>query len=65
MAYLMSDKKQEKIYYNSLFFKKGNEETAKDWHEEDFFPFKWKRLVYDSNHNVTFEQNRTIPIVAI
>jgi hypothetical protein len=61
----MPDEKQENIYYNSLFFKKGNEESAKAWHENDFFPSKWKRLVYDSEHNVVFEQNRSIPVVAI
>lgn len=65
MAYLMPDEKQSNIYYNSLFFKKGNEETSKNWHEEDFFPPKWRRLVYDPEHNLIFEQNRSIPIISV
>lgn len=43
MAYLMPNNKQDKVYYNSLFFKKGNEGAAAEFHEEDFFPPEWNR----------------------
>jgi hypothetical protein len=65
MAYLIADKKQENIFFNSLFFKKGYENIAKNWRESDYFPPKWKRLVYDAKRDVIFEQNRSIPVVPI
>jgi hypothetical protein len=65
MAYLMPDEKQANIYYNSLFFKKNNKKLAKDWREQDFFPSKWNRLVYDDERNVIFEQNRSIPVISV
>jgi hypothetical protein len=59
------DEKQDKIFYNSLFFKKGNEETAKVFHEEDFFPLKWQRMVLDLEHNDIKVQDRSIPAITI
>jgi hypothetical protein len=65
MAYLMPDEKQENVFYNALFFKKGNEGSAKAFREEDFFPPKWQRMVLDPEHNEMSTQDRSIPAVTV
>ncbi|KAI6185761.1 hypothetical protein M3Y98_00059200 [Aphelenchoides besseyi] len=45
MSYLMPEEKQQNVYYNSLLFKPNHKDEAADFHEEDFFPSAWNRLV--------------------
>jgi hypothetical protein len=56
MAYLMPDKKQKNIYYNSAFFKDGHEDLKAEWHESDFFPSDWKKI-YNETNSVIVKQN--------
>jgi hypothetical protein len=63
MAYLMPDEKQQNVYYNSLFFKKGYEDRAKKFIAENYYPPKWQRMVLE--HNEIIIQNRSIPAVVI
>lgn len=65
MAYLLPDEKQSRVFYNSMFFKQGNEGTAKGFHEADFFPPEWNRLILDREHNEITVQNRSIPATMV
>ncbi|KAI6171254.1 hypothetical protein M3Y97_01050600 [Aphelenchoides bicaudatus] len=61
MAYLLPDKKQQNIYYNSLVINKHLSHMIKVFREEEFFPVEWSRLVYSVKQDKVFVQDRSIP----
>jgi hypothetical protein len=63
MGYFLPEKKQDNVFYNSMFFKKGNEGAAKEFREEDFFPPKWHRMILDLEHNEIIVQTRSQPAI--
>ncbi|KAI6198902.1 hypothetical protein M3Y96_00569600 [Aphelenchoides besseyi] len=62
-AYLMPDQKQQNVYYNSVFFKPNHKEKAASFHEEDFFPPAWNRLVLNKEKKEVFVEDRRKPLI--
>ncbi|KAI6224182.1 hypothetical protein M3Y95_00855900 [Aphelenchoides besseyi] len=65
MAYLMPDEKQQNVYYNSLFFKPEHTGQAAGFHEGDFFPSEWNRLVLNKEKKEVFVEDRQKPVIAV
>ncbi|KAI6237939.1 hypothetical protein M3Y95_00317800 [Aphelenchoides besseyi] len=65
MSYLMPEEKQKNVYYSSMLFKPNHKEMAATFHEEDFFPPDWIRLVLNKEKKEVFIEDRRKPLISI
>ncbi|KAI6237950.1 hypothetical protein M3Y95_00319100 [Aphelenchoides besseyi] len=65
MSYLMPVEKQKNVYYNSVLFKPNHRSKANSFHEGDFFPAAWNRLVLNKEKKEVFIEDRQKPLIPL